>query len=66
VEQLARWVVAPQLDGGRLRFTVPSRAVLPDIVRHLASSGADIFGVMPERQSLEELFVTIVGEDPGR
>jgi hypothetical protein len=37
--------------------------VLPDIMRHLVASGADIFGVVQERVSLEQTFVTIMGED---
>jgi hypothetical protein len=39
--------------------------MLPDIIRHLVRSGADIFGVAQERVSLEELFLKIMGEDPG-
>ena len=40
-----------------------ARDVLPDIVRFLVASGADIFEVLPERMSLEQIFVTIMGED---
>jgi hypothetical protein len=39
--------------------------VVPDILRHLVSSGADVFSFAPERISLEELFVKIMGEDRG-
>jgi len=32
-------------------------------MRHLVASGADVFGVAQERVSLEQTFVTIMGED---
>jgi hypothetical protein len=38
---------------------------LPDALRHLVSSGADIYEFTPERASLEDLFVRIMGEDRG-
>ncbi len=63
---LAAWSSDARLVEERLAFTVLSRDALPQIVRHLASSGADIYRVVPERTSLEELFVRIVGEDQGR
>jgi hypothetical protein len=34
-------------------------------LRHLAGSGADIYSFTPERASLEELFVRVMGEDRG-
>ncbi len=64
--RLADWTGNAVLDAERLRFTVPNTDVLPDIVRHLVGSGADIFGVTPERVSLEEMFVRVLGEDSGR
>jgi hypothetical protein len=32
-------------------------------MRFLVAAGADIFEVTPERVSLEQIFVTIMGED---
>ena len=63
VAGLTRWAESIDLDPAQLRFRVRSRDVLPDIVRFLIASGADISGVTPERVSLEEIFVTIMGED---
>ena len=63
VASLTRWAEDIDLDQSQLRFRVQSRDLLPDIVRHLAESGADIFGVTQERVSLEQLFVAIMGED---
>ena len=62
---LATWCASAQLDGDRLVFTVPSKDVLPAVVRHLVDSGADIYDLTPERIPLEELFVKIMGEDRG-
>jgi hypothetical protein len=39
--------------------------VLPDILRHLVTSGADVFRCTPERASLEDLFMQIMGGDAG-
>ena len=54
------------LEDERLRFTVATMDAIPDVVRHLVASGADVFGITPERVPLEELFVRIMGEDPGQ
>ncbi|HVB30372.1 MAG TPA: ABC transporter ATP-binding protein [Gemmatimonadaceae bacterium] len=62
---LAQWTSAPQLDGDQLQFSVSAESVLPDVVRHLVQTGADVFRVTPERPSLEEVFVTLMGEDRG-
>jgi ABC-2 type transport system ATP-binding protein len=63
VDQLSRWTSALARDGDRLHFDVQSTDVLPEIVRHLVNSGANVFRVSPEPTSLEEVFVRVVGED---
>lgn len=65
VAGLARWGASMKLDGERLTFTMPSSDALPSALRHLVSSGADVYEFTPARLSLEELFVSIVGEDRG-
>jgi ABC-2 type transport system ATP-binding protein len=62
---LARWSSTAKLEGEYLRFGVRSSEVLPDVLRHLVASGADVFALTPERVSLEDLFVRIMGEDRG-
>jgi hypothetical protein len=62
---LAAWTPTSQLDGEVLTFSVRSRDALPEVMRHLVASGADVYSCTPERVSLEELFVSIMGEDPG-
>jgi ABC-2 type transport system ATP-binding protein len=63
---LASWSTSAQFESGRLTFTVRSKEVLPDVVRHLVAQGADILELAPERIPLEELFVKIMGEDHGQ
>ena len=53
------------LDGERLTFRVADADVLPDVLRYLVAQGADVYEFTPERQSLEELFLEIVGSDGG-
>ena len=65
VAGLAPWTTAANVEGEQLTMTARSSDVLPDVVRHLAASGADIYSFIPERASLEDLFVRIMGEDRG-
>jgi ABC-2 type transport system ATP-binding protein len=62
---LAKWANAIQLDDERLTLTTASNAALPEILRHLVASGAEVFEFTPERVSLEDLFMKIMGEDRG-
>ena len=63
VAGLVRWAERIDVDREHLRFSIRSKDALPDIMRHLVASGADVFGVAQERVSLEQTFVTIMGED---
>ena len=62
---LAPWAGSVQLDGDRLTMTTPSTDCLPSILRYLVASGTDVFELTPERVSLEDLFMKIMGEDRG-
>jgi ABC-2 type transport system ATP-binding protein len=62
---LTQWSASVYSETDDLVFTVGSAEALPDVLRHLVSSGADVFEFTPERASLEDLFVKIVGEDRG-
>lgn len=62
---LAQWASEVHLDSDRLTLTARSNDVLPSIIRHLVASGAYIFAFTPQRASLEELFLRIMGEDKG-
>ena len=65
VTGLGRWADSVQLDEERLTMTTPSRERLPDILRFLVGSGAEVYQFTPQRLSLEELFMNIMGEDRG-
>jgi ABC-2 type transport system ATP-binding protein len=62
---LAQWASAIRLEGERLTFSVPAVGVLPEVVRYLVGRGADVYEVIPQKTSLEELFLQIVGIDGG-
>lgn len=62
---LARWSASVEADEERLTFTTQSREVLPDVLRYLITAGADVYQFTPQRMSLEELFMNIMGDDRG-
>lgn len=65
LEGLNRWVSSIHAEGERLSFAVASAEALPEIVRYLVAQGVDVYEVAPQRLSLEDLFLQIVGEDGG-
>jgi hypothetical protein len=62
---LSRWTDSVQVDEERLTLTTASRERLPDILRFLVGSGAEVYQFTPQRLSLEELFISVMGEDRG-
>jgi ABC-2 type transport system ATP-binding protein len=62
---LARWTSAACSQADRLTLTLSSSGLLPEIVRYLVAQGADVYEVTPQRLSLEERFLEIVGSDGG-
>lgn len=62
---LAERVSSLKTAGDGVTFCIPSADTLPDIVRFLVSQNVDIFEVTPQRLSLENLFLRIVGTDGG-
>ena len=65
VAGLAQWSTSMQVDEEQLTLTTRSLDVLPDILRHLVAAGADVYQFTPQRLSLEDLFLKIMGEDRG-
>lgn len=53
------------VDGERLTMTVAEDTVLPEIARYLIAQGAELYALTPQRISLEDLFIQIVGTDGG-
>ena len=48
-----------------LRLRVANEDCLPEVVRCLVESGARSYSVVPQRVSLEDLFLEMMGPDPG-
>jgi ABC-2 type transport system ATP-binding protein len=62
---LSQWSSSARTEGERLTLTLSSNALLPEIVRYLVAKGVDVYEVAPQRLSLEERFLEIVGSDGG-
>jgi ABC-2 type transport system ATP-binding protein len=62
---LSRWGRNVRLDGDHLSLTLDGEADLPEINRYLVREGADVYALTPQRISLEDLFIQIVGTDGG-
>ncbi len=65
VSGLARWASSIRADGDRITFNVPNTEVLPELLRYLLGRGVDVYEVTPQRISLEERFLKVIGEDGG-
>jgi ABC-2 type transport system ATP-binding protein len=52
-------------EGECLTLSLSSSTLLPEIVRYLVAKGVDVYEVSPQRLSLEERFLQIVGGDGG-
>jgi ABC-2 type transport system ATP-binding protein len=65
ISGLAQWGAVIHGDAERLSLTVGTSDVIPDVLRYLVKSGVDVYEVTPQRLSLEERFLQIVGEDGG-
>lgn len=65
VAGLAEWGRDPRQDGDHLTLTIASDSALPAINRFLVSKNIDVYALTPQRLSLEELFIQIVGTDGG-
>jgi ABC-2 type transport system ATP-binding protein len=61
--RIAPWATNASLDGDDLRFDVYSDDSIADVVRCLVETGAHIVQVLPQRSSLEDEFMRLVGED---
>jgi len=62
---LSQWTSSARMEGDRLTLTLSSNTLLPEIVRYLVAKGVDVYEVAPQRLSLEERFLEIVGSDGG-
>jgi ABC-2 type transport system ATP-binding protein len=62
---LSPWTSSAQLQEELLVLSTRSVDALPEILRYLVASNVDVFEFTPQRLSLEESFLKIMGEDRG-
>lgn len=62
---LAPWASSTKLQDDCLTISTDSMDLLPQILRYLVSANVDVFEFTPQRLSLEESFLKIMGEDQG-
>jgi ABC-2 type transport system ATP-binding protein len=62
---LSLWTSSAQLQEELLVLSTRSVDALPEILRYLVASNVDVFEFTPQRLSLEESFLKIMGEDQG-
>jgi ABC-2 type transport system ATP-binding protein len=60
-----KWTSSLAMQEHQLTFSVASQDALPQVLRYLVSSGAEVYEFTPQRLSLEERFLEIVGNDGG-
>jgi ABC-2 type transport system ATP-binding protein len=65
VAGLARWGQNVRADGEHLTLTLPGEVDLPAVNRYLVEQGVDVFSLQPQKVSLEDLFIQVVGTDGG-
>jgi ABC-2 type transport system ATP-binding protein len=65
IQGLAPWSRGARADGEHLSLTLESEAQIPVINRYLVEQGVEVFALRPQRISLEDLFIEIVGTDGG-
>lgn len=65
VAALSRWSRNVRLDGEHLSLTLSGEAEIPALNRFLVESGAEVYSLHPQRISLENLFIQILGTDGG-
>ena len=62
---LSSWAKDIRLDGEMLHMVVMEEDSLPAINRYLVNAGVQIYAFTPQKLSLEDLFIQIVGTDGG-
>jgi ABC-2 type transport system ATP-binding protein len=63
IKGLSQWGQDVRVDDEHISMAVANEMMLPEITRYLVAQGADVFAVTPQRLSLEELFIQVVGTD---
>jgi ABC-2 type transport system ATP-binding protein len=62
---LGKWGQDVREDGDNIVMSVSEEQALPEINRALVAQGVDVYSIVPQRLSLEDLFIQVVGMDGG-
>ena len=62
---LHQWASEVHSSAGHITLTVPDEFMLPEINRYLVENNVAVFSIEPERVTLEDLFLQVVGTDGG-
>lgn len=62
---LTQWGRDVRVEEDMIHLSVFDEAALPEITRALVEHGVDVFSIIPQHLSLEELFIQVVGTDGG-
>jgi ABC-2 type transport system ATP-binding protein len=62
---LSQWGKDVRTEGERIVLSVSDEEALPEINRCLVERGASVYSIVPQRLSLEDLFIQVVGTDGG-
>jgi ABC-2 type transport system ATP-binding protein len=65
IQGLATWSRSVRSDGEHLSLTLESESQISALNRYLVEHGVEVFALRPQRISLEDLFIEIVGTDGG-
>lgn len=65
LEGLSAWGRDITQDGEYVKMRIDKEEMLPEINRYLVENGAQVYSLNPQRLSLEDQFIQIVGTDGG-
>jgi ABC-2 type transport system ATP-binding protein len=65
IQGLAQWAQNVRTDDDHLSFSLKREADLPRVNRYLVENGVEVFALRPQRLSLEDMFIQIIGTDGG-
>jgi ABC-2 type transport system ATP-binding protein len=65
LDGLKAWANNLNQQEDSITMTVPDEDVIPAITRYLVENGVDIYAVHPQRLSLEDLFIQVIGMEGG-
>jgi len=65
VSGLERWGSDLRLDAEQVTMTIHSEADLPELNRYLVERHLAVYALVPNRISLEEVFIETLGKDSG-